>query len=212
MIADEQFLLLIDIPIQDFTQQLEIYQVLNLVIPRGNLPAYYNTDIKYLGIAYDETKAVEISEQQFITCQQANGQFCSINTPLQPLAKPPSCIAAIYAKNKAGIEKRCPLQIRNISSATIPTLIASNVWILTLAPTVVSRGIMLICPGEAPRFIKTQMPIHMLHLPPVCRATSQYPHLPPCYETHQLTITIPLNTANLNVINISSPEFRIWQH
>ena len=35
LIADEQFLLLIDIPIQDCTQQLEIYQVFNLVIPHG---------------------------------------------------------------------------------------------------------------------------------------------------------------------------------
>ena len=34
----------------------------------------------------------------------------------------------------------------------------------------------------------------------------------PCYETHELTINISLNTANLNMINISSPEFRIWQH
>ena len=36
-------------------------------------------------------------------------------------ANPPTCIAAIYANNKAAIEKRCPLQIRNTNSATIPT-------------------------------------------------------------------------------------------
>ena len=79
LITDEQFLLLIDVPIQDCTQQLKIYQVFNLVITHGNLSAYYNFDIKYLGITYDK-KAVEILEQQYITCQQADGQFCSINT------------------------------------------------------------------------------------------------------------------------------------
>ena len=36
LIADKQFLLLIDIPIQDCTQQLEIYEVFNLVIPHRN--------------------------------------------------------------------------------------------------------------------------------------------------------------------------------
>ena len=142
----------------------------------------------------------------------ANRQFCSINVPLQPLAKPLSCSAAIYAKSKAGIEKRCSLQIRNTNSATIPTLIAPNVWILTSAPTAVSTGIMLICPNEVPRFIKTQMPIHHLCLPSACSATSQHFHLPPHYETHQLTINISLNTANLNVMNISSPDFKIWQY
>ena len=100
LIADEQFLLLIDICIQDHAQQCKIYEVFNLVILHKNFSVCYN---KYLGIAYDETKAVEILEQQFSTCQQANGQFCRIYAPLQPLPSPPSCITAIYAKNKAGI-------------------------------------------------------------------------------------------------------------
>ena len=204
--------LLTDIPIQDHAQQLGIYQVFNLVISHGNLSAHYAIDTKYLDITYNETKAVKIWEKQFITCQQPNRQFCSINTPLQPLANPPTCIAAINAKNKAGIEKRCSLQIRNINSATIPTPIAPNVWILTSPPTVVSTGIALICPDEAPRFIETQMPIHILHLPQACSTTSQHFNLPPWYETHQITVNISLNTANLNVMRISSPDFRIWQH
>ena len=71
---------------------------------------------------------------------------------------------------------------------------------------------MIICPDEAPRFIKIQTPIHILHLLPACSATSQHFHLPPHYETHQLTINISLNTANLNLMIVSSPEFRILQH
>ena len=109
LIEDKQFLLLIDVPIQDHAQQLEIYEVFNSIIPHRNLSAHYNIDNKYLGITHDETKAVEISEQQFSTCQKANRQFCSINTPFHPLANSPLCIAAIYAKNKVGIEKRCSL-------------------------------------------------------------------------------------------------------
>ena len=106
LIADEQFLLIIDVPIQDHPQQLEIDQVFNLVIPHRNLSAFYAIDTKSLGITYDKTHTLEILEQQFFTCQQANRQFCNINAPLQPLANPPSCIVAIYTKNKAEIEKR----------------------------------------------------------------------------------------------------------
>ena len=69
LITDEQFLLLIDVSIQDHTQQLKIYQVFHLVIPHRNLSAHYNIDTKYLGITYDKTEAVEISEQQLIICQ-----------------------------------------------------------------------------------------------------------------------------------------------
>ena len=71
LIADKQFLLLIDVHIQDHAHQLEIYEVYNLVTPHGNFSACYNINSKYLGITYDETKAVEISEDQFITCQKA---------------------------------------------------------------------------------------------------------------------------------------------
>ena len=39
LVGEEQFLLLIDVPIQDCMQQLEIYQVFNLLIPKGNLSA-----------------------------------------------------------------------------------------------------------------------------------------------------------------------------
>ena len=99
-----------------------------------------------------------------------------------------------------------------MNSATIPSPITLDIWMLTSAPTVVLTGITLICPDEAPMFTKTKMPIHILHLPPAHSTTSQHFHLPPHFEIHLLTINISLNTAKLNVMNISSPEFRIWQH
>ena len=85
LIADEQFLLLVDVPIQDCTQQLEIYEVLNLALPHRNFSASYNINNRYLGKMHGKTKAVEISEDQFNICQMAKRQFCSLNTPLLPL-------------------------------------------------------------------------------------------------------------------------------
>ena len=103
MIANKQFLLLIDIPIQHRLQQITIYKVLTMNIPHGNFSANYHINNKYLGIAKDETMVVEFSPIQFQVCQAANGQFCNIPTPFQPLANPPSCISALYAKSIAGI-------------------------------------------------------------------------------------------------------------
>ena len=99
-----------------------------------------------------------------------------------------------------------------MNSATIPTPIAPNLWILTSAPKSALTEINLICPDEAPKSIKTQMPIHILCLISACSATSQYFHLPSQYENHQLMINISLNTAKLNLMNISPPDFRIRQN
>ena len=131
---------------------------------------------------------------------------------LQPLANPPSYITAIYPKNKAGIECQYSLQIRNTYSVTFPTPIASNLWILTFSTELDPARVSLISPGQAPKLIKIQQCLHVLHLPPACSATSQHFHLPPGYKNHQMMINILLNTGHLNTVNISSPEFQVWQH
>ena len=101
-----------------------------------------------MGITHDKTNAVKISEDQFKTCQKANRQFCSLNTPLLPIANPPTCVSALYAKDKASIQRRCPLQIMKTNSVSIPTSIAPNVWVVTSPPAAVPSGITLICPGK----------------------------------------------------------------
>ena len=68
-------------------------------IPHGNFTAHYDINTQYLRITQDETMAAEMSPQQFSTYQEANGQFCNVITPFQPLANPLSCITALYTKN-----------------------------------------------------------------------------------------------------------------
>ena len=65
LIEYKQFLLLIDIPIQDRSQQITIHEILTLSIPHGNYSAHCDIDTKYLGITKDATMAVELSTSQF---------------------------------------------------------------------------------------------------------------------------------------------------
>ena len=68
LIENKQFLLLIDGPIQDRSQQITIHKVLTLSIPHGNFSACYDINTKYLGITKDATMAVELSTTQFQVC------------------------------------------------------------------------------------------------------------------------------------------------
>ena len=81
LIENKQFLLLIDIPIQDRACQIMIHQVFILDIPHGNYSACYNINMKYFGVTKDATMELELSRTQFEICQQAYGQFCHISTP-----------------------------------------------------------------------------------------------------------------------------------
>ena len=212
LIANKQFLLLIDVPIQDRSQKLSIYKIFTLDIPHGNFTAHYDINTQYLGIIQDETMAVEISPHQFSICQEANGQFCNILTPFQLLANPATCITALSTKNAASISARCSLKITKIHSISIPSQIAPNIWILTKTSSTVTTTITIICPGETTKFIMVKKPIHILQLPPACSATSTNFHLPPHYENSPLEVNISLDMVNLNMINISSLDLCIWQH
>ena len=127
LIENKQFLLLIDVPIQDRSQQITIHKVITLSIPHGNFSAHYDINTKYLGITKDANMAVELSTTQFLVCQEANCQFSSITTPFQPLANPPSCVTALYARNAADITSQCSLQIWKASEVNMPTQISSDV-------------------------------------------------------------------------------------
>ena len=154
--------------------------------------------------------AFEISDKQYSTCKKANGQFCSIHTPFQPLANPPSCITALYSKNSTSIAARCSLQFRKAHTISIPTLIAPDVWLITSAPSTVMTGMTLVCPEGPIKLITLWKPIHILQLPPACSPTSPCFYLPPHYEPTTITLNIYLEVANLNMMSISVLDFHIW--
>ena len=156
--------------------------------------------------------AVELSITQFQACQDANGQFCSITTPFQPLANPPSYIAALYAKSQVDITSKCLVQICKASATSLPTQIAPDVWILTTPIAAPSNTMTLICLEKAMATIPIQKPIHILKLPTACSATSFNFYLPPRYETPTLDVNISLIMANLHMLNIFAQDFWIWQH
>ena len=156
--------------------------------------------------------AVALSTTEFQACQDANEQFCSITTQLQPLANPPSCISALYVKSKVDIASKCSLQICKANTTNLPTQIAPDVWILTTQVTATTNTMTLICPEKPMETIPIQKPIHILKLPMACSATSSNFYLPPRYETPTLDINISLNMANLHMLNISAQDFCICQH
>ena len=135
LIQNKQFLLLIDIPIQDRACQITVPQVFTLDIPYGNYSAHYDINTRYFGVTKNVTMGVELSTTQFQICQQANGQFCYISTPFQVLVNPPTCIAALYTKSKANIASKCSLQLCKMTTTTLPTQITPDVWIITTLAT-----------------------------------------------------------------------------
>ena len=159
---------------QIFFSEANIRAVFTLDIPHGNYSAHYDINTRYFRVTKDATMGLELSTTQFQTCQQANRQFCHISTPFQPLANPPMCIAALYAKSKASITLKCSLQLCKMSTTTLPTQITPDVWILTTPAMAPIHTITLICPEKPMETIAIQQLLHLLKLPMACSATSAH--------------------------------------
>ena len=179
LVEESQFLLLIGVPIQDRAQQIQIYKIINLPVPVGNYSMRYTMDNKYLGVTYDRTKAMDIPEDQFKICKEANGQFCPLTTPLQPLTNPPSSVAALYTKNSCEIDCLCELSTKTQPELYLPIPLTSNVWAIISSPFKPQPPVTVICPTKPTMSVHISPPIHMLKLEPACSATSQHFHLPP---------------------------------
>ena len=113
---------------------------------------------------------------------------------------------------KMGIVSKCSLQLHKTTTTNLPTQITPDVWILTTLATAQINTVTLICPEKPIETIPIWQPIHILKLPMACSATSLHFYLPPRYETPILDVNVPLNMANLHMINISAQHFCIWQH
>ena len=155
---------------------------------------------------------LELSSTQFEVCQQANRQFCCISTPFQPLANPPTCIAALCAKSAAHIKAQCSLQLCKATTTPLPTQITPDVWILATPASAPTDTISVICPEKPMETIPIRQPLHILKLPMVCSATTSHFYLPPRYESPVLNVNVSLDMANLRAINITALHFCIWQH
>ena len=212
LVEENLFLLLIDVPIQDRAQQIQIHKIINLPVPVGNYSMRYTMDNKYLGVTYDRTKAMDIPEDHFKLCKEANGQFCPLTTPLQPLTNPPSCVAALYTKNSREIDRLCELTTKTQPELYLPIPLTSNVWAIISSPFKQQPPVTVICPTKPAMSIHISPLIHVLRLEPACSATSQHFHLPPKYEETHVMMNLSIYNANLDIINISSTLFRITQH
>ena len=87
-----------------------------------------------------------------------------------------------------------------------------NLSIIPLNLETLASTMMIICPDKTTSTVLLQQPFHILRLSPACSATPRYLHLPPHYEDYTMMMNVSLDTANMNAINISTPDFRISQH
>ena len=104
------------------------------------------------------------------------------------------------------------MSIYHIPHTFLPVAVTSSLWIIPSNPETLGSAIMIIFPDKVTSIVPLQQPLSILRLSPACSATTRYFHLPPSYKDHTIMMNVSLDTININAINISTLDFRIWQH
>ena len=119
---------------------------------------------------------------------------------------------ALYTNTNQVIKEQCSLVVSHMPPTFIPIAVTLNLWIIPSNPQTSGSTIMIICSDKATSKVPHQQPFHMLRLSPTCSPMYTYFHLPSHYEDHIIIMNVSLDTANINTINISTLDFRTWQH
>ena len=155
IIAYGQFLLLIDVPIQNRGQQLQIYEVFSLPVPCSNLPAEYKVNYKYIGVTHDEQR--QLPSQVYST---------------DPLSMPmDSCTGYMHHSNPSqtchdvllpyilkwsAIKEQCSLVISHMSHTYVPIAFTSNLLIIASNPQTWGPTMTIICSDKATNTLSLQ--------------------------------------------------------
>ena len=109
-------------------------------------------------------------------------------------------------------KEKCSLVISHMPCTCVPIAVTLNLWIIPSNPETLGSTMAIICPDKATSTVPLQQSFSILRLSPACSATFNYFHLLPHYEDHSMVKNVFLDTTNINVINISTLDLRIWQH
>ena len=139
-------------------------------------------------------------------CQHANRQFCRINALFQPLANPPPCVTALYAKNNQAVKEQCSLVISHMPHTLYLLLLLHTSGLFPQTPQTLWLTMPIICPDKATSTVHLQQLFNILRLSPACSATSRYFHMPPCYKDHSVVMNVNI-LAEIG----SHPTYRSWQ-
>ena len=196
---------MIDVPIQDRSWQITIYDILTLDIPQGNYSAHYDIDTKYLGITEDHGSGALY--YPVLSLLKSKWSILQHHHTFSAISKPTILYSSLICKEHCGYYLKCSLQIQKASNTNLPTQIAPDVWILTTPHAAPVNTMTLICPEKAMETIIIPKPVHILKLPTPTvppHPTSTY-HLDMKLPT--LDVNISLNMANLHMINIFGTGF-----
>ena len=190
---DNRMLMIVDIPLVNFLQRLQIFKAYNLPVShpemyanqtshgiRKHLTAYYDIETDVIGIDPARTKYVLLHKEEAKNCIESRSKFCQITSPTYPLNVNRFCVISLFLGK--GISELCKVKVRPKSILPLAEHVRNGMWVVS---TAVPMEFQVTCDNHGLLIAdKTKVlpPIGIVSLNQSCIATSDSITLPKYYE------------------------------
>ena len=143
-IFNNMIIIVLDIPLINNMDKMEIYRVINLPLPNlkimntisKNLDfdwvASYMLETNIFAIDKARTKYALLTKNDLIGCFLNKGGFCSFVHPLYPTNINKFCVIALFMQDSHVIQNSCQTRVRVNSILPIAKLVRKGLWVIAL--------------------------------------------------------------------------------
>ena len=212
ILQNNMILVLVPIPLLDFSYEFEVYRVHNLPVPftqtnsKESTPmtAQYDLESEALVVNVQRTRFAFITEEELEGCSKPLLSFCAIRNPVYPLNVNRFCVTALFMNKTSEIEEFCQTRVKLSSMLPVARYVTDGLWLLSLN---IPMRFSINCPSQPLRSIQVHPPIGTLKLAKSCTATADEMTLTPYYQREsefQVNYTLVYKQIRLT-------DLKLWQ-
>ena len=182
---------------------------------------YYPNEPHYILMSENRQQFIQPAQSEIEACILARQPFCPLHEPAYSTVGSTSCVAALFKRDAASVQKYCAPQILPVPASPKAYYLTGGQWLLVSRPPL---SVTIFCaPTQTSYTVSIIRSIDTLILAPECSASGDSFYLPPYYasETHfelpatrpvTLLMSLPYPSVNGHSNSATSPDTTYLVH
>ena len=180
LMENKRIIIIIPIPLIDYTKQMDLYKVYNLPLPMSTvyqvnnktqteMLTYYKLESDYIAINPERTQYMLLGQHDRDVCKIGFPKLCTLRKPIHQTNLASMCIVAVFSNDKEKIRRLCTTVVTFSNDLPHEQYLSDDTYIIiTRTPLTFN----LACEKQARRKMDISVPYGFIRVRKGCKATS----------------------------------------
>lgn len=215
VVTNNQIIIVVFIPILDFSSQFEVYNVHNYPVALANtsqrtensnlMTAQIDLDSYILALNNERTKYIILNQMEAQKCSNPWQSFCEFQSPVYSVSLHESCVISLFLNQTKNINKYCKTVVNLDTKLPRAEFIGHGNWLVATSKLL---HFSIVCHNKAVSSALINPPVGILHVQTSCMASNSFFSLVSPFDgrsryklkdTMSEFMTIPFHKINLNL-------------